>query len=192
MHFDPANPKFILALVVIVLIVVIGVALIVRERKKKTSKLRGRFGSEYDRAVLEHGSESKAEAKLEAREERVDHLKIRDLSATERERFVTEWQVVQSRFVDHPKGAVIEADELVSSQMQARGYPVADFEQRAADISVNYPRVVEYYRSAHAVAVRMGRDEATTEDLRIAIVQYRTLFDELLQVHTRSEVHAMA
>jgi hypothetical protein len=76
--------------------------------------------------------------------------------------------------------------------MQARGYPVADFEQRAADISVNYPRVVEYYRSAHAVAVRMGRDEATTEDLRTAIVQYRTLFDELLQVHTRSEVHAMA
>jgi hypothetical protein len=192
MHFDPANPKFILALVVIVLIVVIGVALIVRDRKKKTAKLRGRFGSEYDRAVLEHGSESKAEAKLEAREERVDHLKIRDLSATERERFVTEWQVVQSRFVDHPKGAVIEADELVSSLMQARGYPVADFEQRAADISVNYPRVVEYYRSAHAVAVRMGRDEATTEDLRTAIVQYRTLFDELLQVQTRSEVHAMA
>jgi FtsZ-interacting cell division protein ZipA len=184
MPLNMTDPKLIVGVVVIVLIIVIGLALFVRKRRKTTAKLRRRFGSEYDRAVMEHGSERKAEAKLEARETRVEHLKIRELGATERERFLAEWQSVQSRFVDHPKGAVTEADELVSSLMHARGYPVADFEQRAADISVSYPRVVEYYRSAHAVAVRLGSDEATTEDLRNAIIQYRSLFDELLQVQS--------
>ncbi len=91
-------------------------------------------------------------------------------------------RVVQSRFVDHPRGSVIEADDLVASLMHARGYPVADFEQRAADISVNYPRVVENYRSAHAIALRLAGDEVTTEDMRTAMLQYRALFDELLQV----------
>ena len=160
--------------------------------RRKTAGLRQRFGSEYDRAVLEHGSEHKAEAKLADRETRVESLKIRELGATERERFLADWNAVQSRFVDHPKGSVTEADELVASLMQARGYPVADFEQRAADISVNYPRVVESYRSAHAVAVRLGRDEATTEDLRNAMIQYRTLFDELLQVRSPGEIKAVA
>ena len=110
----------------------------------------------------------------------------------ERERYIADWQLVQSRFVDHPKGAVMEADELVASLMQARGYPVSDFEQRAADVSVNHPRVVDYYRSAHDVALRLGRDEATTEDMRNAMIQYRTLFDELLHIATPVATQAVA
>jgi hypothetical protein len=191
MNLNLTDPRLIVGAVVILLIIIIGIALYVRNRRK-TAGLRQRFGSEYDRAVLEHGSEHKAEAKLADRETRVESLKIRELGATERERFLADWNAVQSRFVDHPKGSVTEADELVASLMQARGYPVADFEQRAADISVNYPRVVESYRSAHAVAVRLGRDEATTEDLRNAMIQYRTLFDELLQVRSPGEIKAVA
>jgi hypothetical protein len=192
MQLNWTDPRLIIGLVVIALVIIACIALYIRERRKKTEKLRKRFGSEYERAVLEDGSERKAEARLEARETRVEHLKIRDLAPTERERFLAEWASVQSRFVDHPKGAVTEADELVSSLMHARGYPVADFEQRAADISVNHPRVVEHYRSAHAIAVRLGTDEATTEDLRTAMIQYRNLFDELLQVHSPSEVRSAA
>jgi hypothetical protein len=153
---------------------------------------RNRFGPEYDRAVLEHGSERKAEAKLADRETRVKHLKIRALTAAERGRFFADWQSVQSRFVDHPKSAVTEADELVSSLMQARGYPVADFDQRAADISVDHPRLVENYRSAHGVAVRLGRDEASTEDLRTAMIQYRNLFDELVEEQTPVGIKSVA
>ena len=100
----------------------------------------------------------------------------------EHERYAKQWQAVQSRFVDSPKGAVAEADDLVSSVMKARGYPVSDFDQRAADISVDHPRVVENYRSAHEIALRVGKDAATTEDLRTAMIHYRSLFEELVQV----------
>lgn len=192
MQLNPADPKFIIGLVVILAILAIGVALYVINRRKTTANLRQQFGPEYDRAVREHGSERIAEAKLEAREARVERLKIRDLTPAERERYLADWQSVQSRFVDHPKSAVTEADELVSSLMQARSYPVADFEQRAADISVKHPRVVEHYRAAHAVAVRLGRDEATTEDMRTAMIQYRTLFDELLHVPPPAEIRSVA
>ncbi|MFY9938197.1 MAG: hypothetical protein WAK33_15065 [Silvibacterium sp.] len=181
MHLNLTDPRLIAGVVVFVLIIVVGFALLVRNRRKTTAGFRKRFGSEYDRAVLEHGSERKAETKLADRETRVENLKIRALTAAERGRFSADWQSVQSRFVDHPKSAVTEADELVSSLMQARGYPVADFDQRAADISVDHPRLVENYRSAHGVAVRLGRDEASTEDLRTAMIQYRSLFDELVE-----------
>ncbi|MHB1857283.1 MAG: hypothetical protein ACYDBH_04690 [Acidobacteriaceae bacterium] len=184
MHLSLMNPTFIAGVVAAALIIVFAVALYMRRRKKKTAELRQRFGPEYDQAVLTHGSERKAEAKLEDRETRVDKLKIRELGAAERERFVAEWQTVQSRFVDHPKSSVTEADELVSSLMQARGYPVSDFDQRAADISVNHPRLVENYRSAHGVTARLGRDEASTEDLRTAMIHYHALFDELIQAQT--------
>ncbi|MGA9542787.1 MAG: hypothetical protein WBQ85_04425, partial [Candidatus Sulfotelmatobacter sp.] len=123
-------------------------------------------------------------AKLVDREERVEKLNIRDLDLGERERFSKQWESVQSRFVDSPKGAVAEADDLVSSVMKARGYPVSDFDQRAADISVDHPRVVENYRSAHGIALRVGKDQATTEDLRTAMIHYRSLFEELVQVPT--------
>ena len=170
-----------------VLVIVVAVALYMRKRRNTTAGLKNRFGPEYDRAVKQHGSERKAEAKLADRETRVDMLKIRDLDLAERERYLAQWQAVQSRFVDFPKGAVTEADELVSSLMQTRGYPVADFDQRAADISVDHPRVVENYRSAHNIALRLGRGEASTEELRTAMIHYRSLFDELVQVQTPAD-----
>jgi hypothetical protein len=154
--------------------------------------LRQKFGPEYDRAVLTHGSERKAQSKLEDREKRVEKLNIRDLDPTEHERFSKRWEAVQSRFVDSPKGAVAEADDLVSSVMKARGYPVSDFDQRAADISVDHPRVVENYRSAHGIALRVGKDAATTEDLRTAMIHYRSLFEELAQVPAPVEKKAVA
>jgi hypothetical protein len=192
MQLNPSDPRLIISIVALVVIIAVVVAILVRERRKKTERLRARFGSEYERTVLERGSERNAEAALAAREERVESLKIHDLAPAERVRFLSEWQVVQSRFVDHPRGAVIEADELVASLMNARGYPVADFEQRAADISVNHPRVVENYRSAHAIAQRPTSTEITTEDMRTAMLQYRALFDELLQVNVHHDVAAVA
>jgi hypothetical protein len=182
------DPKLIaLAAVAVVLVIIIAVALYMRKRKNTTAALRDRFGSEYDRAVRQQGSERKAQAKLADRETRVEMLKIRDLDLAERDRYLAQWQAVQSRFVDYPKGAVTEADELVCSLMQTRGYPVTDFDQRAADISVDHPRVVENYRSAHDIALRLGRGEASTEDLRTAMIHYRSLFDELVKVQTVGE-----
>ncbi len=184
MTIDWTNTWLIAAEALVVLIVVAGVFFYVRNRKNRTKGLRARFGPEYGRAVVTHGSKSKAEGKLEDRETRVEALKIRQLGATERERFIADWQTVQSRFLDHPKGAVTEADELISALLLARGYPPAEFDQRAADISVSHPRLVQNYRTAHGVAVRMGRGEATTEDLRAAMIEYRSLFDELVRVET--------
>ncbi len=180
MNLNLMDPKLIVLVVAVVLVIVIAVALYIRKRNRNTTELRDRFGPEYDLAVRTHGSERKAEAKLADRETRVELLKIRDLEPAERERYLAQWQAVQSRFVDYPKGAVTEADELVCSLMQTRGYPVADFDQRAADMSVDHPRVVENYRSAHDIALRLG--EASTEDLRTAMIHYRSLFDDLMQV----------
>ena len=187
MQLNPSDPRLIIGIVALVVIIAVVVAVLVQQRRKKTEHLRARFGTEYERTVLERGSERNAQAALAAREERVNSLHIHDLAPAERERFITEWQLVQSRFVDHPRGSVIEADELVASLMHARGYPVVDFEQRAADVSVNHPRVVENYRSAHAIAQRPTSTEITTEDMRTAMLHYRALFDELLQVNTRTE-----
>ncbi|HEY6968971.1 MAG TPA: hypothetical protein VJA94_07200 [Candidatus Angelobacter sp.] len=175
------NPKLI-GLAVLVIVVIAAITWLYRRRRRaNTAGLRERFGPEYERAVQQHGSKRKAEAKLADREMRVEKLKIRDLDPAKQERFSGEWSLVQSRFVDYPKGAVTEADELVSSLMKARGYPVADFDQRAADISVDHPRVVENYRSAHRIALQLGRGEASTEDLRTAMIHYRSLFEELVQ-----------
>jgi hypothetical protein len=182
MNLNLADPKLIGLVAVVILIIAALVWLNVRKRRSTTADLRQRFGPEYERAVREHGSERKAEAKLEDRERRVEKLNIRDLDAMEHGRFLERWESVQSRFVDSPKGAVAEADDLVSSLMNARGYPVSDFDQRAADISVDHPRVVENYRSAHAIALRVGKNGATTEDLRTAMIHYRSLFEELVQV----------
>jgi len=182
MQFQFTNFQLIVAAVVLVVVAVFVVAVYVQRRKARTAAYRNRFGSEYDRAVLEHGSSRKAEAKLADRETRVEALRIRELGATERVRFVAEWQTVQSRFVDHPKAAVNEADDLIATLVEARGYPKDNFEQRAADVSVTYPRMMENYRVAHAIAVRPGRAEASTEELRTAMIQYRAIFDELVQV----------
>jgi hypothetical protein len=157
MNLNMLDPKLIgLAVLVAVIVVVVGL-LYMRKRRSATAELRQKFGPEYDRAVREHGSERKAEAKLEDREKRVEKLNIRDLDPMERERFSKQWASIQSRFVDSPRGAVTEADDLVSALMKTRGYPVSDFDQRAADISVDHPRVVENYRSAHEIAMRVGK-----------------------------------
>ena len=173
-----------LEMIVIAVVVILSIAGLfwLYMRNRKTAALRQKFGSEYNRAVLVHGSERKAEAKLEDREKRIEKLSIRDLTPIEHERFAKRWEEVQARFVDSPKGAVMEADDLVSSLMKARGYPVADFDQRADDISVDHPLVVENYRSAHETTMRVGRLEASTDELRTAMIHYRTLYEELMQV----------
>jgi hypothetical protein len=182
MNLSLLDPKLIVLVAAVILIIAVSVWLYMRKRRNTTAGLRQKFGPEYERAVLTHGSERKAEAKLADREKRVEKLNIRDLDSMERDRFSKRWEAVQSRFVDSPKGAVAEADDLVSSVMKARGYPVADFDQRADDISVDHPRVMENYRSAHAIALRVGKDQASTEELRTAMIHYRSLFEELVQV----------
>ncbi len=191
-YYQFTNTQLIVAAVVLIVVVLITVGAYLERRKAKTLALRNRFGTEYDRAVLDNGSTKKAESKLSDRETRVEAFQIRDLGATERERFVTEWHTVQSRFVDHPKSAVTEADELVNALLEARGYPLASFEQRAADVSVTYPRVMKNYRLAHSVAVRLDRVEASTEELRTAMIQYRAIFDELVQAQKPSETRIAA
>lgn len=170
---DPKVWIVIAALVVAAIVIGWSVA-----RRRQTAALQHRFGPEYDRALREKGAH--AEAELLQRQKRVEKFSIRELSAAEREHFITDWRVVQSRFVDDPKGAVREGDELVTRLMQTRGYPMTDFEQRAADISVDHPLVVDNYRAAHEIAIRHQQGQATTEDLRNAIIHYRSLFDELL------------
>ena len=182
MNLNLLDPKLIALVAAVIVIIAVLAWLYVRKRRSTTEDLRQKFGPEYDRAVLKHGSERKAQSKLEDRAKRVEKLNIRELDPTEHERFSKRWGAVQSRFVDSPKGAVAEADDLVSSVMKARGYPVSDFDQRAADISVDHPRVVENYRTAHEIALRLGKDAATTEDLRTAMIHYRSLFEELVQV----------
>jgi len=182
MNLNLLDPKLIVLVAVLILILAIAAVLYVRKRKITTAALREKFGPEYQRAVLVHGSERKAEATLADREKRVEkNLSLRDLDPMERERYLEEWKYVQSRFVDSPKDAIAEADDLVSALMNTRGYPISDFDQRAADISVDHPRVVENYRSAHEIALRVGKDEANTEDPRTVMVHYHSLFDELVQ-----------
>jgi hypothetical protein len=192
MYFYFTNVQLISALVVLIFLAVVAVVGFVHQRGIRTQALRTRLGSEYDRAVLEHGSSRKAEAKLAGRKTRVDALKIRELCVSERERFVAKWQTVQSRFLDHPKAAVIEADDLIAALLESRGYPKDSFEQRAADISVTYPRVMENYRAAHAIAVPPGRAEASTEELRTAMIQYRAIFDELVQAQKPQQIRSAA
>jgi hypothetical protein len=186
------DPMFIMLAGVVVLVIAVLAWLYVQKRRSTTAGLRQKFGPEYERAVQKHGSERKAEVKLANRQDRVEKLNIRDLDPVERERFSTQWESVQSRFVDSPRGAVAEADDLVSSLMKTRGYPVSDFDQRADDISVYHPRVVENYRSAHHIALQVGTDGASTEDLRTAMIHYRSLFEELVQVPTIVESKEVA
>jgi len=186
------DPRLI-ALVAVAAVVAGGLVwLSVRQRRRLTADLRKRFGSEYDQAVRDHGSARRAEAELAGRAKRVQGLNIRDLDPAQRDRFSFQWQALQSRFVDEPKGAVAEADTLVSSVMQARGYPVLDFKQRAADISVHHPHVVANYRSAHEIAARLGEGDASTEELRTAMIHFRSLFGELMHLPNAAAMKAVA
>jgi hypothetical protein len=152
------------------------------QKKKQSARLQQRFGSEYGRTVGELGGRTKAESELKAREKRVEDLTITPLAPAEAARFSQAWNALQARFVDNPKGVVVQADQLVRELMLKRGYPMSDFERRAADISVDHPAVVENYRSAQTIAARDARGEADTEELRKAVVHYRVLFDDMLEV----------
>jgi hypothetical protein len=170
------------AIVIVVAVLAVLAAIIIVYRKHRRQHLKQHFGAEYDRAVRELHDPGKAE---------------KELSPAARDRFAEEWNLVQSRFVDDPAVAVSEADSLVNRVMSARGYPMGDFEQRAADVSVTHPTVVQNYRAARVIVQRHGRGEAATEDLRQAMVHYRSLFDELLGVRpavtaTRGVLHERA
>jgi hypothetical protein len=153
----------------------------------RTRRLRERFGPEYTRAVREAGDRKSAESKLEKLEKRVERLRIRAIEPADRDRFLRSWRSVQTRFVDDPRSALTEADHLLGEVMSARGYSVSDFESRAEDISVDHPHVVEHYRAGHDIVLRHGRGLASTEDMRQAMIHYRTLFDELVEPPVQTE-----
>jgi hypothetical protein len=152
--------------------------------KARSRKLRSKFGPEYDRVVRERGSTLTAERELAHREKRVERFQIRPLSQQEREQFANEWRVTQEKFVDDPRGAVAQADGLVHTTMKTRGYPIGgEFDERAADLSVDHPRVVEHYRAAHEIASRDAQNAVSTEALRMSMRHYRELFEDLLGRH---------
>ncbi|HKU24061.1 MAG TPA: hypothetical protein VJQ54_01250 [Candidatus Sulfotelmatobacter sp.] len=176
---DQNRIAILIAVVVIAVIVVAAIGFI-SSRKRRSRKLQEHFGPEYDRVLKQEGDQRKAEGVLEFREKRREKFKIRPLSATDRQSFSTRWREVQARFVDDPRGAVTVADSLVTDVMQARGYPIGEFDQRTADLSVDYPTIVDNYRAGHDIAMRHSEGKASTEDLRQAMVHYRVLFEELL------------
>jgi hypothetical protein len=149
--------------------------------RRRTTRLQERFGPEYDRTIGSAESKRDAEAELRGREERRQQLEIRPLTQTARDRYTNQWEVVQAQFVDEPRAAVASADELIQSVMAERGYPMADFDQRAADISVDHPTVVENYRQGRRLSSATGNADGATEDLRQAMRHYRALFEELVQ-----------
>jgi hypothetical protein len=171
------NETLLLVVVIVVLLAVVGWLLYERRR---TTELRSRFGPEYERTVKDTGDRRAAESELRQRKERVEALELRPLGGQDRQRYATEWRQVQSLFVDEPKAAVDDADDLIGRVMEARGYPVADFEQRVADISVDHGAVVQHYRAAHAIAERRDEVDTDTEALRQGMVHYRALFEDLL------------
>lgn len=171
------------------LIILIGVVLIVAVAvwgfllKQRSARLRSRFGPEYESAIHEYGDRTRAEKALEHRAQRAEGYHVRSLSKDEQQRFSDDWRRTQARFVDDPAVAIREADQLVCEVMRVRGYPMADFDRRAEDLSVDHPGVIRNYRAAHLIAVTEEEGRATTEDLRRAMVYYRELFDELLETH---------
>jgi hypothetical protein len=174
------DTRTLVAIVVVIAVIVIIAAWLIA-RRRSSAHLKKKFGPEYDRAVQQHGDPRHAEAALLERERRVEKFSLRPLPPADRERYGDDWAGVQRRFVDDPATAVSQADALVTTIMSARGYPMADFEQRAADLSVSYPSLVQNYRSARAITLRHNQGESTTEELRRAMVHFRSLFDELLE-----------
>jgi len=172
----------IIAGVGVLALIVIGYWFYRRNQRQQSHKLHEHYGAEYDRTVGEFGSRTKGESDLKAREKRVGRLEILPLAPAEAARFSEAWRALQGRFVDNPKGVVVQAEQLVRELMEKRGYPMGDFERRAGDISVDHPNVVANYRSAQAIALRDQKGTADTEELRKAVVHYRALFDELLEV----------
>jgi hypothetical protein len=173
-------------IIIAVVVVVVIIAAIVLSQRARSARLQRRFGPEYDRVVKTSGDRSAAEQELARREARVRKFHIEELPAGARERYTEEWRTVQTRFVDQPQSAITDADRLVVSVMRDRVYPMEEFDQRVADISPDHPAVVDNYRAAHDIATRSEQGEVSTEDLRQAMVHYRTLFNDLLGTDERN------
>jgi type II secretory pathway pseudopilin PulG len=177
-----------LIVVVVVLLLIVGaITSMVMSRRQRTKRLEERFGPEYDRAISEIGDQNQAEKELEERIAHVNALNIRSLSAEEVNSYALEWQATQREFVDEPLKALQKADRLIREVMKARGYPVEDFDQRIADISVNYPELVTDYRGLHRIAIKEMKDKVTTEDMRQAMVHGRALFENLMKQEPNEE-----
>jgi hypothetical protein len=174
-------------LLLIVVLVVVAVVAFAAMRRKRTEDLRNRFGPEYDRAVEASDDRRNAEHDLLERTQRRDQLDIRPLPEAARARYAEQWRGIQERFIDDPAGSVGAAHALLDQVMGERGYPTKDFEEQADLVSVDHPRVVENYRAAYGVYTRQRDGQATTEDLRDALVRYRSLFEELLHPETRPD-----
>ena len=173
------NPQVLMFAIGLAVVVIIAIALAVAARRTKSQQLREHFGTEYDRTVRQTGSRTAAEDALVARAEEAKTFDIRALTPAERDRFIADWKKIETQFVERPATAVVEADELITSVMRTRGYPMADFEKYAELLSVKHPRVVEHYRAGHTIIDRHGRSAVSTEDLRQAMLHYRALFEDL-------------
>lgn len=178
------NTTYILIAVVLILAIVGAILAPIFVRRKRSGRLQDKFGTEYDRTIESMGSEKKAQKELDDRQKHIDTLIIRPLSVGERERYQGDWTAVQAKFVDQPGQATVEADHLIMEVMQLRDYPVSDFDQRAADISINYPSLVSNYRAAREIAIKNQEHTADTEELRHAMIYYHSLFKELLGSET--------
>jgi hypothetical protein len=170
---------------VVAAVVLLGVLSLIMARQKNKKQLHGQFKPEYDLTVKTMGGEKQAQTELNERQKHVDGLEIHPLSVTDGERYSTEWAAIQSKFVDEPGQAVMDADRLTIEVLQARGYPVSDFDQRAADISIKYPGIVTSYRAAREITVKNEQKLADTEELRQAFIHYRSLFEELLKASVK-------
>jgi hypothetical protein len=174
-------PTWAWILIVIAAVVIVGAIAWSAYNTRRRRGLQERFGDEYDRSVADAPSRREAEAHLSEREKRREELDIRPLDPSSRDRYASQWQNTQAAFVDDPEAAITDADSLIQQVMRERGYPVDDFEQRANDLSVDHPDVISNYRAAHGIARANDRNNASTEDLRTAMVHYRALFEELLE-----------
>jgi hypothetical protein len=184
---DAIPIQWIVVGVVVLAVLALAAWFIAKKKREKSRRLQKHFGSEYGRTVDALGGLTKAESDLMAREKRVERLVLTPLTLAEAARFTDAWNALQSRFVDNQKGVVVQADQLVRELMLKRGYPMGDFERRAGDISVDHPTIVASYRAAQAIAVRDERGVADTEELRQAVVHFRALFDELLEVKAATQ-----
>jgi len=174
-------------IVVVLVLAVVGAILApIFMNRNRTGKLQKKFGTEYDHTLKTLGNEKKAQVELEQRQNHVDSLDIHPLSMNDHDRYLATWTGVQAKFVDQPGQAIVEADHLIMEVMQLRAYPVSDFEQRAADVSVSYPALVGNYRAARVIAIKNQEHKANTEELRQAMIYYRSLFNELLEPETQA------
>lgn len=178
------NTTYIIVVVVLVLVVLGAILAPIFARHQRSQRFHDQYGPEYDRTVQAMGSDKKAQTEMDERRKHVETLNIRPLSVRQRERYLADWKAVQANFVDQPGQATAQADHLITEVMQLRAYPVSDFEQRAADVSIQYPALVSNYRAAREIALKNEQHHAGTEDLRQAMIHYRDLFDELLKAET--------